>query len=51
VIGAVFVLWVTLSRVSVGDRLPADVIAGSFVGLAIVFVVRRLLHRALPLSA
>jgi membrane-associated phospholipid phosphatase len=37
--GAVFVLWVGISRVSLGAHFPADVMAGSISSLAVVLLV------------
>jgi membrane-associated phospholipid phosphatase len=36
IVGAAFVFWVSLSRVSVGAHFPADVVGGCLVGLVIV---------------
>lgn len=38
-----FVLWVDLSRISLGMHFPADVLAGNLVGLIVVIGVRALL--------
>lgn len=40
-----YVLWVGLSRVSLGMHFPADVIAGSVLALVIVLIVRLILKR------
>jgi membrane-associated phospholipid phosphatase len=49
-IGAAFVFWVSLSRLSVGAHFPADVVGGCVVGLVIVvplhMVVTRLTRSA-----
>jgi membrane-associated phospholipid phosphatase len=37
---AAFVLWVCLSRISLGAHFPADVLAGCLVGLAVVTAIR-----------
>jgi len=39
-----FVLWVDLSRISLGMHFPADVLAGNLLGLLVVIGVRALLH-------
>lgn len=44
---AVFVLWVGLSRVSLGMHFPADVVAGVGVGLLVVVPVRLAIRRVL----
>ncbi len=43
---ASFVLWVGLSRVSLGMHFPADVLAGFVLALAVVWLVRRVLQQA-----
>jgi membrane-associated phospholipid phosphatase len=45
---AALVLWVGLSRVSLGEHFPADVMAGYLLGLAVVLGIRLLLTRVLP---
>ncbi|MHB8455564.1 MAG: phosphatase PAP2 family protein [Acidiferrobacterales bacterium] len=49
---ALFVLWVGLSRVSVGAHFPADVLAGIALGLVVVltarFIVRRTIRPGQP---
>jgi membrane-associated phospholipid phosphatase len=45
---AAFVLWVGLSRVSLGMHFPADVLAGYLLGLLVVLSIRLLLTRMLP---
>lgn len=42
----VYVVWVGLSRVSLGAHFPADVLAGFALALAVVWLVRRALRRA-----
>jgi len=39
-----FVLWVDLSRISLGMHFPADVLAGNLLGLTVVIGVRALLR-------
>lgn len=36
-----FVLWVGISRVNVGAHFPADVLAGSLLGLVVVLILQR----------
>lgn len=49
--GIVFVLWVGLSRVSLGMHFPADVIAGYLLSLSIVLLLYAAIHRGvIPLS-
>lgn len=42
-----FVLWVGLSRISVGAHFPADIVASYLVGIAVVALVRIAIDRAL----
>mgnify|MGYP001582923291 CR=1 FL=1 len=44
-VGIFFVVWVCLSRISVGAHFPADVLGGALSSLAIVLLVR---HRLVP---
>lgn len=49
--GFSFVLWVGLSRISLGMHFPADVIAGYLLSLSIVLVIYVLIHKGVhPLS-
>jgi membrane-associated phospholipid phosphatase len=48
VVAGLFVLWVCLSRVSLGAHFPADVLAGCLLSLALVVVVRTSLRLAIP---
>jgi signal peptidase II len=43
--GACFVLWVGLSRISLGAHFPADVMAGFLSSLAVVMVVYVLVQK------
>ena len=43
--GAALVLWVGISRVSLGAHFPADVLAGFISSLAVVLMVRALVQR------
>lgn len=47
---AALVLWVGLSRVSLGVHFPADVMAGYLIGLSVVLAVRLLLTRVVQAS-
>jgi membrane-associated phospholipid phosphatase len=44
-LAVMLVLWVGISRVSLGDHFPADVVAGYLSGLLIVLAVRALFRR------
>lgn len=44
---AAFVLWVGLSRVSLGAHFPADVVAGGLSCLLVVWLVREAVNRAM----
>ncbi len=48
---ATFVLWVGLSRVSVGAHFPADIVAAWLSCALIVWVIRALVYRALQLKS
>lgn len=45
---AAFVIWVGISRVSLGAHFPADVVAGALSCLLVVLVLRRLVGKVLP---
>jgi membrane-associated phospholipid phosphatase len=51
VAGVVFVLWVGISRISLGAHFPADVIAGFLSSLAVVVVVQASIHKLRQLIA
>lgn len=39
-IGVFFVVWVMVSRISLGDHFPADVLGGALISIALVALVR-----------
>ena len=49
VAGACFVLWVGISRISLGLHFPADVMAGFLLSLAVVLLVKLFLHKLMGL--
>jgi membrane-associated phospholipid phosphatase len=49
--GMVFVLWVGISRISLGAHFPADVIAGFLSSLAVVLLVQAATHKLMQLVA
>jgi membrane-associated phospholipid phosphatase len=51
VAGVCFVLWVGISRMSLGAHFPADVIAGFLSSLAVVLLVYIAIHRLMSLIA
>jgi membrane-associated phospholipid phosphatase len=46
-----FVLWVGISRISVGAHFPADVLASWLTALPVVLLVRAIISRSLPGAA
>ena len=48
---AAFVVWVGISRLSLGDHFPADVLAGWLLSLAVVGALRTLLRRVMQISS
>lgn len=50
VVGVCFVLWVGISRVSLGAHFPADVLAGFSLSLAVVLLVYILIHKLMRLK-
>lgn len=48
---AAFVLWVGISRISVGAHFPADVLASWLTALPVVLLVRAIILRCLPGAA
>jgi membrane-associated phospholipid phosphatase len=51
VAGACFVLWVGISRMSLGAHFPADVVAGFLSSLAVVLLVYAAIHMLMRLIA
>ncbi len=49
--GVIFVLWVGISRISLGAHFPADVVAGFLSSLAVVALVHAGIHRLMQLVA
>ena len=46
-VSLVFVIWVGLSRISLGAHFPADVVAGALSCLLIVWLIRKLVNKLL----
>lgn len=47
ILASVFVLWVGISRISVGAHFPADVVAGALSCLLVVWLIRKLVNRSI----